>query len=172
VFTARYAMSPYIKQTGFVFKGLIISALYVTSICNKPLPPFLFTCSLSCPLSSRRRRRHHHHHHHHPSASLSLFSLSFFRFISHFHVIILTVQCSVAHDCLCMAWKRHCVTQQVKFDPVDAVSVTVIYGDHRHATDAAVITCEPIAVAEWVVAIHRAHCIKQNLHTFLTVSKF
>jgi hypothetical protein len=29
VFTARYALSPYIKQTGFVFKGLIYVTRYV-----------------------------------------------------------------------------------------------------------------------------------------------
>jgi uncharacterized membrane protein YozB (DUF420 family) len=37
VFTARYALSPYIKQTRFVFKGLNeifnIQALYVSIIC-------------------------------------------------------------------------------------------------------------------------------------------
>jgi hypothetical protein len=27
VFTARYALSPYIKQRGFVFKGLIVGRL-------------------------------------------------------------------------------------------------------------------------------------------------
>jgi hypothetical protein len=34
VFTARYALSPYLKQTRFVFKGLIIQAYAQGIACN------------------------------------------------------------------------------------------------------------------------------------------
>jgi hypothetical protein len=35
VFTARYALSPYIKQTRFVFKGLINTVILILYILNK-----------------------------------------------------------------------------------------------------------------------------------------
>jgi hypothetical protein len=34
VFTARYALSPYIKQISFVFKGLIMTITISTNINN------------------------------------------------------------------------------------------------------------------------------------------
>jgi hypothetical protein len=33
VFTARYALSPYIKQTRFVFKGLMSFQIYYVCVC-------------------------------------------------------------------------------------------------------------------------------------------
>jgi hypothetical protein len=41
VFTARYALSPYIKQIGFVFEGLIITYEYNINTSHKF---FRFNC--------------------------------------------------------------------------------------------------------------------------------
>ena len=65
MFTARYALSPYIKQTRLVLRGLI--CLLVS------FPVFLATLSIHFPLLYITRCIHNHHRHHHVPEGLGVF---------------------------------------------------------------------------------------------------